>query len=416
LTAASTLLPSPPLAQFEQPVAGARNLIPAIATLFNAGHYEQAFTHATRALELDPNSACLHYYRGLAALNLKRPHDLLHHVQVLLQIAPGDSRAHHLAALHFHRLRKSKLADKHIQEAIIIDPACSIYHRHAAAIAAGANKIQKARAHIQTALQLDPTDPDSIHCAVQLQSLSETAAWQSWQRIQRLHDALALDPNNAAIHVSIGNIYLEELDRPKEAEAHFRDSLRLDPRDRDAQRLLFRAVGKQRLIYRVISIPSRALDWLGQCARGLRLQPWRIIFVLFGFKIIVILAFWLIIATIIFWPPAKAYEWLLLQETRSGAATAEWRLRLKALLHRWPFPVRFGVFAAALSAFWILIIRQFSASYKTSIIALSTFVGIHFFFTLLSIACRKLRSKLGHRQARKRLALDSTTPPLLQNP
>ena len=55
---------------------------------------------------------------------------------------------------------------------------------------------------------------------------------------------------------------------------------------------------------------------------------------------------------------------------------------------------------------------QFSTSYKSTIIGLSIFVGIHFLFTLLSIGCRKIRSKFGHRQARKRLALESSPPPL----
>jgi tetratricopeptide (TPR) repeat protein len=391
-------------------VADARNLLPAIASLYDAGHYEQAFTQATRALELEPNSAILHYYRGLSALNLDRPRDLAHHVEVLLQSAPDDPIAHHLAALHFHRIRKFKQAAQHIQDAINLDPNSPVYHRLAAAIAASTGKFKEAKAHIQTALQLDPTDADTIHYSVELQSISETTASQAWQRIQRLTDALALDPNHAPIHLSLGNIYLDELDLPREAEAHFRESLRLDPRNRAAQRYLFKAVGKQRFIYRVISIPSRAFDWLGRVLEGLRIQPWRIIFFLIGIKFVALLALWLFFATIIFWPPAKIYEWLLLQETRQGAATAEWRLRLRALLHRWPFSVRFSIFAAAITAFWILILGQFSTSYKSTIITLSIFVGIHFLFTLLSIGCRKIRSKFGRHQARKRLAVESSSP------
>jgi tetratricopeptide (TPR) repeat protein len=400
------------LAHFGQTGADARNLIRAIASLYEAGHYEQAFTQATRALERDPISTNLHYFRGLSALNLDRHDDVAHHVEVLLQFAPDDSRAHHLAALHHLRHGQFKVAAQHLQDAIYLNPNCPLYHRLAAATAAATGKIKEARAHIQTALQLDPADADTIHYAVELQRRSETAAWQSWERIQRLTDALALDPNHAPIHVSLGTTYLDELDLPKEAEAHFREALRLDPHNRNAQRFLFTSVGKQRLIYRVISIPSRAFEWVGRVRAGLHLQPWGIIFVLIGIKLIALLAFWLFIATIIFWPPAKVYEWLILQETRSGAATANWRLRLRALLHRWPFAVRFSLFAAAITAFWILIIRQFSASYQLSIVGLSIFVGIHFLFTLLSIGCRKIRSRFGHRQARKRLALDSSLPPL----
>ena len=375
-----------------------QNLAAAIESLYAAGHYDQVFVQATRGLEAEPESPDLHYYRGLASLHLKRAEELRSHIDFLLQAAPDDSRGHQLAALHELSRRKYRVAEKHIEEAINLYPTCSVYHRQAAAIAAAGQKLKKAEGHIKTALELDPQDADSIRFAVELRGLGETRAWQAWERIQRLTEALAIDPNNAEVHCSIGSVYLDDLDQPKEAEGHFREALRLDPRDRDTQKLLFRAVGKQRLIYRVISIPSRCFGWIGQLGQGLRIQPWRIIFVIFGFKLIAAGLVWLLAASLVFWPAGKIYEWLLLEETRAGAGTAEWHLRMKRLLLRWPFAVRFGIFAGIISIFWIVLFRYFADSYKAAIFVLGVFVGIHFFATFLSLGLKKMRAALGRRK------------------
>ena len=384
------------------PRAG-QNLVAAIEGLYAAGHYEQVFTQATRGLEADPESPDLHYYRGLASLHFKRREELRSHTEFLLRTAPDDSRGHQLAALHELSRQKYQVAEKHIEEAINLHPTCSVYHRQAAAIAAAGQKLKKAEAHIKTALELDPQDADSIRFAVELRGLSEKRAWQAWERIQRLKEALAIDPNNAEVHCSIGSIYLDDLDDPKEAEAHFREALRLDPRDRDTQKLLFRAVGQQRLIYRVISIPSRCFGWMSQVRQGLAIQPWRIIFVIFAFKLIAVGLAWLFAVTCVFWPAGKIYEWLLLADTRAGAGTAEWHLRMKGMLLRWPFAVRFGIFAGIISVFWILLFRYYAGSYKTAMFMLGVFVGIHFFATFLSVGLKKMRAALGRRKARKRM-------------
>jgi hypothetical protein len=131
----------------------------------------------------------------------------------------------------------------------------------------------------------------------------------------------------------------------------------------------------------------------------LRLAPWRAIFLVFGIKFIALAFLWLAAASFIFWPAAKAYEWLLLEETRAGAASSDWLLRCKRILLRWPFGARFSIFALLILGFWIFLLQKFAPSLQVGLIAFGSFVGVHFLFTLLSIGCKKMRAAWGRRKA-----------------
>jgi tetratricopeptide (TPR) repeat protein len=263
----------------------------------------------------------------------------------------------------------------------------------------------KAKTHAETAVALDPVDAENIRISVEVKRLVERENWQAWLRVQQLESALALEPNNAHLHESLGTIYLYELDRPREAEICLREALRLDPRDRDRQRLLFKAVGQQRLIYRVISLPSRAFARLKLIVKYIvKEKPGAIFWFIVGYKFVALALVWLASVTVVFWPAAKVYEWLLLEETRSGADTKLWHLRVKRFFTRWPFTLRFGVFAVVICAFWIILFRQYFDTWKKSFFALSVFVGVHFLATGLSVAVKAARSALGRRKANLDLA------------
>ena len=109
-----------------------------------------------------------------------------------------------------------------------------------------------------------------------------------------------MDPQNAKLHNGIGDIYLNKLDRPREAEGHYREALRMDPRNHDYQKDLFSAVARCSLIYRLVSLPSREFEWIGALAFGIRKKPWLWwwLVVLICFTAVIIYFTWLVLATL----------------------------------------------------------------------------------------------------------------------
>jgi len=74
---------------------------------------------------------------------------------------------------------------------------------------------------------------------------------------------MRLDPENAALHNSIGELLLHELADPVEAVRAHREAVRIEPNNRDYQADLFQAVAESSFVYRLFSIPSRTFTWLG---------------------------------------------------------------------------------------------------------------------------------------------------------
>lgn len=392
---------------------GAPNRAAGLFDLFTAGHFEQVVGQGRRLLERHPLDASTHYYLVLALVALKRPREAKRHLDFLLDHAPDDAISHHAACRYFMHVKRWRDARKHIRSAIALEPDEALYHREAAVVALQKTKAKEAKASLETALRLDPQDPDTLHLYLVVRGLNETTAREAWQRIRHFKEALALDPGNAELHASIGEVYFEELDQPREAEENLREALRLDPSCRNHQKLLFRAVGQQRLLYRMLSIPSRTWAYVGNLLRGLAVKPWLIIFWLVAFKFALGFLLWLLLATIIFLPPAKIYEWLLIAEIRCAADVSNQGLRLKRRLNRWPFWVRFSSFLVLVLGLWAGFFSALGISLASGFLVLGIVVGIHFALTLIVFLCRKARAAFGRRQADKRPQPLTIPPPPL---
>jgi tetratricopeptide (TPR) repeat protein len=383
----------------------------AVYDLFQAGHYEQALAQGARVLEQKPEDEWTHYVMALAQLNLQRGAKAWNHVDCLLVHYPNWGPSHHAACLYFKGVGRAAEALRHIQTAIALDPTTAAYHSVSAILALDRNELPRARASIERARELDPQDPDIIRLAVEIRGLNQTSAREAWERIRELEAALALDPNNAGLHASIGSIFLDELDQPREAEESFRTALLNDPADRDHQAALFRAVGQQRILYRLLSIPQRAFAWMANFWRALSLQPWRIIFLVGGLKVVLAYFFWLLVTAIVFWPSCKIYEWLIISEIQCVAGTSARRLRWKRALNRWPFWARFGACAGLILGSWFALFAAMGILTE-GFTVLGVFVGIHFVLTLALFVLRKARSSHGRWAADRKQKRKSVPPPL----
>jgi hypothetical protein len=187
----------------------------------------------------------------------------------------------------------------------------------------------------------------------------------------------------------MGGVYLVDLDSPPEAERHFREALRMEPGNRDYQRNLFQAVAKRSLVYRLFSLPSRTYTWLGQVAHGIALQPWRLLFLIIGFKAVVGFFFWLGLVTVLFWPGGKVYEWLLVSEIKRGSAASNAELRAWFWFRRWPRWARFTTFLTINLALWGGLFAALKFPLTVGYAFVASVMAIHLLFVSVAWGIRR---------------------------
>ena len=392
----------------------ARRQAEALCDLYDAGHWEQVAAQGQILLESAPDEELAHYVVGLARLKLKRVTEAWGHVHFLLTNHPDWPPSHEAASLYYRTVRHRDQAWSHIQTAIQLNPNVAGYHASAALLAVERKDLPGAIWSIGRARQLAPEDPNIAWLAIELQGANQTTAREAWHRIREFENALRLDPNNSDIHASIGSIYLEELDMPREAEASFRSALLHDPAHAGHQKALFQAVAQQRMLYRLLSIPQRAFRWLANYCRGVAVQPWRIIFLLFGFKIVLAFLFWIAVVAIIFWPACKIYEWLVISEIECVAEASNAQLRFKRALGRRPFWLRFMACVGLILGSWLAFFAVLGIVIP-GFVTLGILAGVHFVFTLVLFLMRKARSSHGRWSAEREQASRPPAPPVLRS-
>ena len=368
-------------------------------SLLAANHLEQVVSQAKRYLESEPEAVWPHYYLALALLRLGRVSEAQISVQSLLEREPDSGFSHHAAYEYCTATRKLSKARDHIRQAVAIAPDSAVFHYHACAAALRLRKVSEAQTAIDLARQLEPEDPDIIRLYVEVHGLKENSARSAWERIHELESGLALDPNNSGLHESIGDIYLEELDQPQQAEHHYRQSLIRDPSNHRCQRALFQAVARRRFTYRLLSIPSRTWTWLRHVVHNLFYQPWRLIFFLLGFKFVLVFILWLIIVTLLFWPACKLYEWLVVAEIQGAArAPVRW-LIFKRRLSRWPFWSRFALCVVLIFGVWVLLFAFIGVSLIAGFAFLAILTMVHALAVLVRVLGQRIRTRHGLKSA-----------------
>ncbi len=133
-----------------------------------------------------------------------------------------------------------------LEEALSLDP-----HNVSAAINLGGayilqGKHRQAVPPLEAASQLEPDNAMvwSNLAAAYLGKLPLSTPEQQEQAIAAYERALAIDPHTPNVHYNLGLIYLERNDAERAATC-FRDALKTDPYDRDAQYWLDRLQAKQ---------------------------------------------------------------------------------------------------------------------------------------------------------------------------
>lgn len=374
---------------------------PVLSALLQAGNLERLAREAERCLERNPGDSTAHFYLVLALTDLKRPAEALRHLDQLLAAEPDQVRTHVAALCLYGAGERWAKVRHHVAEGLRLDPEAAFFHRFAAIAALTKLDMAAARRHISRARELDPDDADIANLHIRIHGATETSALAALKRLEEYRAALRLDPHNAALHNSMGDVLLDELDDPAAAEIAYREALRLDPGNRVYQTDLFHAVAARSLIYRLFSLPTRAFRWLGLAGRTILRQPWRLLFVIIGFKAVMGYFAWLALATVVFWPGGKGYEWLLVSEIRRGAAASDAELRTWFWLRRWPRWVRFAAFLGINLTLWGTLFTLTGLPLGPGYAAVGVFAAVHLLFVSLSWAWRQQRTAAARRRLRQ---------------
>lgn len=367
--------------------------------LSEAGHWDRLIEIASDSLAIDPNDPETHRQIAWAYAKTSRSAKLRQHVSFLLSVDPDDARHHHLAAIYFLDTKQHRKAGPHINTLLRLEPHSATYHYLAGIYELRCDQIANARSHLRQARALAPNWAAAAHLEIQLDAIGQKSASDAWDRIRRLEEALALDPQNAGMMTSIGEIYLDELERPRNAEQFFRQALIMDPTDKDRQTLLLRSIRSRSLLYRTLSAPLAVGASRLKAIQDGRINP---IFLVLGFKVLIAFIVWVFVAGTAFAPAAKIYEWLVLADIPRTRA----RPRLLAPLARlqaWPLWLRMSLCSAVIVSIWLLLLSSIAhLPWLDSLQIIGWFFGIHFLFISLLVGVRHVRARFGRWQLARR--------------
>jgi Tfp pilus assembly protein PilF len=360
--------------------------------LHEAGQWERLMEMAKKSLAADPRDEAAHRHLAWAYAKTGQSRLMAPHVEFLLGEDADHPDYHHLAAIHHLGVRQPKQAKTHIDHMLQGCPYHPNYHYVACIHALRCNDPESARHHIQQARRLAPEWAAAAHLEIGIASIHETKAHQSWDRIRRLEETLALDPEDEDVMASMGDIYLLELERPRDAERLYRSALAIDPMDEELRRKLLNAVRARSLLYRTLSMPVSALGlfriWWHKRAFGC-------VFLVLAFKGFMAFMLWLIVMGAMFTPAAKVYEWLVL----SSVVRPRWQAHLwrpLAWLFQAPLWLRLMIALGIIFGVWLAVVsRWLRTSLWESAEIIAWIFGLHFGGLVLWIGFRKLRSALG---------------------
>jgi hypothetical protein len=382
--------------------------------LHAAGQWQRLEEIARERLAADPQDADAHFHRAWALLRLGRSKEMGPHAEHLLREDAECLQYLQLAALWHLEAKRWRPAQEHLDAALRLYPEEPVLWQMAAGLAAGRRQLARARECAARARQLAPDDADIAHLDIALASTERTGAAGAWATVREYERALALEPENDTLLGSMGDVYLEELEMPARAEELYRQALALAPADREHQQRLWNAMQARNLLFRTLRLPISGVRMVRNICRGLLVKPWYALLFLVGFKFVALFLVWLVLAWIVFAPPAWAVEWLVVADIRRASRAADslggWWLRF----HRLPFAVRLALCLGLILGFWWGIFAWLDVPAAQGF----KFIGIFFAINLALLTVRILLRRQEANRGRHAIssAPRSIGPPSLPRP
>ena len=213
--------------------------------LYQQDRYELAEKQLRGALAQDPEDAFAKALLARTVSELDRHDEALELAGEAIAQAPDGGFCHATLALVLRNLDRRKDALLAIEEAIRLDPEDANYRGTQAAILISLEKWEQALLAAENGLALDAEHGVCTNlCSMALQFLGRTE-----EAAATASAAMGKNPDDAMAHANLGWASLRAGD-PRQAEEHFRESLRLQPGNEWARDGVIRAIKARNPLYR----------------------------------------------------------------------------------------------------------------------------------------------------------------------
>jgi len=212
-----------------------------------------------------------------------------------------------------------------------------------------------------------------------------------------------MDPRESSVMITIGDIFLHELEQPREAESFYRDALAITPTDKRSQAKLLDAIRARSLLYRTLSLPATVAGRVKTRLAARLSSFFRVLFLIMAFHVVLLFLTWLIVIGVFFTPAARIYEWLVLADITRMNTGPRVLAPLRRALH-WPLWLRVSTAMALIFGGWLLILwKVFGVAPMKAFQIMALTFGAHLALVAFFVQLRKLRARLGLWQESLRL-------------
>ena len=328
----------------------------------SSGQWQRAKEVLETLLSTQPESAWLHHRMGITLYNLGDYKGSEVHYKKTIATQPDFADAYNGLAHLYLAMGRTGTAEDNIRKALSLDPEDEdnwIIFGH---LSLHFQDPHKAIECANKALELDPDNLGARDILTRARAeLGDHQKITPHQQIQEYQQILELAPENDLAHSRIGSVYFNELKDYESAEQHFRSAIKLDPDDKDNQKLLVLALRKRDPILRFLWSPLTPALWILSLLEWAWDNKWPLIFVIFITKYLVVLGVSIaLIFFTIFWPLAKIYEYLTISDLHQKMGKITFYEGPFAGIHRLKFKTRFFLFVLIMALFWTTIFMLFS--------------------------------------------------------
>ncbi|MDX2185728.1 MAG: tetratricopeptide repeat protein [Opitutaceae bacterium] len=245
------------------------------ALLLQQGRHSEAESELRLLLGEQPEHALALAYLALAVSAQSRTAEALTIAEQGVRAAPDFDFVHYVRAHVLHRCDRDKDALEAMDNVIRLNPNDARNFTLLASIHLSLRDWQNALLAAEQALAVDPEHVP----AANLRAMALVRLGRREEASQTVQFALERDPEDALSHANQGWNELHK-SRPREAQVHFREALRLDPTLEYARQGMLEALRARNLVYRLL---LRYFLWMGRQSRRLQWAVVLVTFALFQF-------------------------------------------------------------------------------------------------------------------------------------
>ncbi|MDF1753982.1 MAG: tetratricopeptide repeat protein [Verrucomicrobiales bacterium] len=328
--------------------------------LVEAGQWERVIALAPQILCDDPDNVHIHNMLTIAGLEVEDYPLARHHSDQSIRLAPEDALSHRLRARYLRAINRPLLAKSSILQALSIDPEDASVWAEYGWNCYERGDLHTARHACETARSLAPENLNTELLETAIEgAIDDPNRLSAFDQIEAYQKSLRLDPECAATHFNIGTTYLHQLDDGKNAAAWLRKAAALEPKNRDFQRELQKAICRCDPVLKIINSPLHLIKRCGWYVENLRAKhPYGIILALpvlipLCFAGLILGGLW----SVFLYLPSLLYRYLFWSEIIQKATGSE---RPETATNRPSFLFRLILFFGISISYWYLVYRFLS--------------------------------------------------------